>query len=79
VAANLVQVGAPTDVDSPYMEIRPIPLPSGIASLNLATKVYRNRRRTGRPFVPARVFPGELGDTRALEGWILDLARAADP
>jgi hypothetical protein len=76
---NVVHVGAATDADSPYTEIRPVSLPSGIATLNLATKVYRNRPRTGRPFVPSHLFPGELGDTPALEAWILDLARRTDP
>jgi len=71
---NVVHVGAATDVDSPYMEVRSVPLPSGIASLNLATKVYRNRPRTGKPFVPSRVFDGELSDTAALENWVRSLA-----
>lgn len=72
---NVVHVGAATDVDSPYMEIRPVPLPSGIATLNLATKVYRNRPRTGKPFVPVHAFDGELSDTAALERWIAALRR----
>jgi hypothetical protein len=70
---GVVHVGLPTSADTQYMEVRPAPLPSGVAVLNLATKVWRNRPRANNPYVPAHRFPGDIADTAALEAWVRGL------
>jgi hypothetical protein len=70
---GVVHVGLPTYADTQYMEVRPAPLPSGIAVLHLATKVWRNRPRGNEPYVPKHRFTGDIADTAALEVWILTL------
>jgi hypothetical protein len=69
-------VGRTTFADSVYMESRYENLPSGIAELGLAVKVYRNRPRgNNQPYVPRpeHRFGGDIRDTAALERWILGL------
>lgn len=71
-------VGRTTAADSVYMELRNLPLPSGIARLAFAMKVYRNRPRgNNQPYVPHHIWKGNIADTTALERWILSLPRAA--
>jgi hypothetical protein len=69
-------VGRTTFADSVYMETRHEQLPSGIAELGLAVKVYRNRpRANNQPYVPRpeHRFAGDMRETAALERWILSL------
>lgn len=42
---NTKLIGAPSAVDSNYMEVRQQPLPSGLASVIVPVKMYVNRRR----------------------------------
>jgi hypothetical protein len=70
-------VGRTTAADSVYMELRFVPLPSGIARLGFATKVYRNRARGhNQPYVPHHIWNGNITDTAALERWIMSLRGA---
>jgi hypothetical protein len=67
-------VGRTTFADSVYMESRYEDLPSGVAELGLAVKVYRNRPRgNNQPYVPRpeHRFTDDIRDTAALERWIL--------
>jgi hypothetical protein len=52
------------------MEIRSEPLPSGLETCAFAMKVYRHEPRSSHALAPARRFPGEIGDTPAVERWI---------
>jgi len=71
-------VGRTTAADSVYMEARVLALPSGVANLFFPTKVYRNRPRgNNQPYVPHDVWTGDIGDTAALQRWILSLPAAA--
>lgn len=70
---GVTHVGLPTSADTPYMEIRTEPLPSGMAQLHFAMKVYRNRPRSGRSYIPAHRFSGDISDTAAVERWVLSL------
>ena len=55
------------------MEVRGVTLPSGIASLNLPVKVFRNRPRGhNEAYVPAMRYEGDINDTAAVEKWLLD-------
>lgn len=73
---GVVQVGAPTSADTNYMEVRGIDLPSGIARLSVATKVYRNRPRGHNKFYsPKHEWDGDMGDTPGLQEWIVGLAK----
>ncbi len=76
---GIVHVGLPTRADTPYMEVRAEPLPSGMARVNFAMKVYRNRPRSGLPFTPVHRFTGDISDTAALEKWVLGLKVPASP
>jgi hypothetical protein len=70
-------VGRTTSADSVYMELRNVRLPSGVAWLSFATKVYRNRPRgNNEPYVPHHTWQGSMADTAALEKWILSLPAA---
>jgi hypothetical protein len=70
-------VGRTTFADSVYMESAYVPLPSGIAELGFAVKVYRNRPRgNNQPYVPHHRFAGDISDSPALERWILQLAES---
>lgn len=70
---GVTHVGLPTLADTPYMEVRGEVLPSGMARLNLAMKVYRNRPRSGLPFAPVHRYAGDISDTASLEKWVLGL------
>jgi hypothetical protein len=73
---GVTHVGLPTSADSVYMEVRSQLLPSGAAKLGVPIKVYRNRPRGHNvPYVPKHRYDGDLGDTAALEAWMLGLAR----
>lgn len=51
---NTKLIGAPSSADSTYMEVRQQPLPSGLASVIVPTKVYVNRpRANGQVYLPA--------------------------
>ncbi|MCY1014666.1 S41 family peptidase [Pyxidicoccus sp. MSG2] len=77
---GVTHVGLPTSADSVYMEVRVVDLPSGTTRIIVPIKVYRNRPRGhNEPYVPARRFDGDIGDTAAVEHWLLeqDAARAS--
>lgn len=74
---GITHVGLPTSTDTPYMEIRSEKAPSGMAQLNFAIKVYRNRPRSGVPLTPAHRFTGDISDTAALEKWVVGLKAPA--
>jgi hypothetical protein len=70
-ALGAVQVGRETSADTQYMEVRPQPLPSGLAEAGVPMKVYRGRTRgPNQPQRPAEVYAGDMADTAALETWI---------
>jgi hypothetical protein len=72
---GITHVGLPTTADSLYMEVRAAELPSGAAKLGVPIKVYRNRPRGHNvPYLPRHRYDGDLGDTPALEKWLLGLA-----
>lgn len=76
---GVTHVGLPTTADTPYMEVRNEKLPSGMAQLNFAIKVYRNRPRSGLPFTPVHRFTGDISDTASLEKWVFGLKAPASP
>lgn len=74
LALGAVHVGAETYADSQYMEIREIALPSGYGVLRVPMKVYRDRPRAPNATLkPVHVFEDDLGNTAALQSWILGL------
>jgi hypothetical protein len=70
---GVVHVGQPTSADTQYMDNRSEPLPSGLATLGFAMKVYRNRPRGNDPYIPRQRFTGDIGDTVAVEAWLRSL------
>jgi hypothetical protein len=72
---NATHVGRSTFADSVYMELRRMPLPSGVATLGLPIKVYRDRPRgNNEAYTPQVRFAGDITDTAAVERWIGELA-----
>jgi hypothetical protein len=71
---SAVQVGLPTGADHPYVAGRDEPLPSGILSVSIATKILRDRRRGDQPYLPQYRWDKDIRDTRAIEKWIARLA-----
>jgi hypothetical protein len=73
---EVVHVGSVTSADTQYMEARPEPLPSGLATLVIPIKVYRGRiRPDGGYFTPAFRFEGLHWTDEALRTWVLSLWR----
>jgi hypothetical protein len=73
---NVIHVGLPTSGDTVYGQAKTVKLPSGIASFSCPTMIRRARsRQPNVPYTPAFRFDGDIGDTAALEAWILDLNR----
>jgi hypothetical protein len=71
---EVVHVGNVTAADTQYMEARPAPLPSGLATLVIPIKVYRGRvRPDGGYFTPAFRFEGLHWTDEALRAWVLSL------
>lgn len=69
-----VHAGGETSADTLYMEIGSQSLPSGLSHVGLPMKVYRGRPRgNNQPYVPARPYPANPDDDRALEAWIRTL------
>lgn len=69
-----VQIGRATGADTLYMEVRQSRLPNGITSVSIPMKVYRGRKRgSNEPAVPVHRFNGDIGDTAALEQWVISL------
>jgi hypothetical protein len=69
---NVVHMGQPTGADTVYMDVRSVPLPSGLGTLSFAQKVYRGRLRAhNQAYVPGVLFDGPIGDTAQLQAWVL--------
>ena len=65
-------VGKETSADAVSIDNRALALPSGLGFVGFSMKVYRGRiRGNNEPYRPARVWPGDIRDTPALEKWIL--------
>ncbi len=65
-------IGEATDFSTRYMEVRGLPLPSGLGSFNTLQKVaFAAPARLG-PFDPEIPYPGQIDDTPALERWVME-------
>ena len=72
---GVIHVGSPTSADTVYMDVRSEELPSTVARLSFALKVYRNRKRANNePYIPKHVWDGDMWDTKKLRAWIKALA-----
>jgi hypothetical protein len=68
-----LHVGHATDANTNYMEVREIVLPSGLSTFSTLQKVdLREPFRIG-PFVPHRIYEGDIAATAALETWVTSL------
>ena len=77
---NVIHVGLPTRGDTVYGYAKTVKLPSGLSTFSCPTMIRRARsRQPNVPFVPAFRFDGDIGDTPAVEAWILDLQRKPQP
>ncbi len=71
VTEKIVLIGQKTKADRLYMEVRSLPLPSGLGNFFFPIKVYRNRLRLdNESYIPNIEFKN-IQDTSALESFIL--------
>ena len=76
---EFVHVGSVTAADTQYMEARAAPLPSGLATLIIPIKVYRDRvRPDGGYFTPEFQFDGLHWTDEAVRAWVLALWHAGE-
>ena len=74
---DVVHVGSETAADTQYMESRPAPLPSGLATLVIPIKVYRGRvRPDGGYYTPTIRFEGLHWTDDVIRNWVLSLWHA---
>jgi hypothetical protein len=66
------QLGEATDFSTRYMEVRGLPLPSGLGSLSTLQKVAFGAPARLGPFDPEVLYPGRIDDTVALERWVVE-------
>lgn len=72
MSQQVTLVGQKTKADRLYMEVRSLPLPSGLGSFSFPIKVYRNRPRLdNQPYYPDIEFT-DIANTKALECFILE-------
>lgn len=76
-ALGALHVGEATNAATRYMEVREITLPSGLSTFSTLQKVAIGEGADIGPFTPARLFPGRMSDTAALEAWVAELAAGA--
>lgn len=75
-ALGAIHIGRSTSVDTLYMEVRRVRLPSGLTGVSVPMKVYRDRPRGDNvPVVPVHRYAGDMRDTAALERWVAGLPR----
>lgn len=68
-----IHAGQETSADTVYMDLRSVDLPSGLASMGFAMKVYRNRpRANNQPYEPTEAYDGDIGDTNAVRAWLVE-------
>ena len=69
---KVILIGQKTKADRVYMEVRPMPLPSGSGNFFFPIKVYRNRLRLdNEPYAPNIEFKA-VHNTPALQNFILE-------
>ena len=66
------QIGEATDFSTNYMEVRGMPLPSGLGSLATLQKVAFGVPARLGPYDPEMLYPGRIDDTAALERWVME-------
>ena len=71
-----LHVGEATDAATRYMEVRSVRLPSGLGSFSTLQKVAIGIPHLIGPFVPGRIYDGDIADTAALERWVAQTVRA---
>jgi hypothetical protein len=68
-----VHIGEATDFSTRYMEVRPLPLPSGLGTFATLQKVAFGAPARLGPFDPEIPFPGRMDDTPGLERWVVEM------
>ena len=67
---GVTHVGQETSVDTVYMDIRMLSLPSGVGEFSLAQKVYRNRPLGhNESYIPEIIYTDNIQDTPLLNRW----------
>jgi hypothetical protein len=68
-----LHVGQTTDAGTHYMEVREERLPSGLSWFSTLEAVAMDMPAKLGPFTPSVPYDGDIGDTAALEQWVLKL------
>lgn len=73
-ALGAIQVGQETSADTLYMDVREAILPSGLSTIGMPMKVYRDRARgSNEPWSPVYQYSGDMRSTQDIEAWIARL------
>lgn len=67
-----VQLGQETDANTHYLDVRDQPMPSGMTTFSTLMGVTPGTPLRLGPFTPEHVYPGDIGDTAAVERWALE-------
>jgi hypothetical protein len=73
-----LHVGEATDAMTRYFEVRSDELPSGLAAFSTLQALSPSSPAQIGPFVPDRLYDGNIADTAALEAWVAGLAQSGD-
>ncbi|WP_299321754.1 S41 family peptidase [Parasphingopyxis sp.] len=77
---GVTHIGLSTSGDTVYIDNTAVVLPSGLASLSLSMKVWRDRLRGNNEFyTPAHVWPGGRMTDDALIEWVRELSADNQP
>lgn len=69
-----LHVGQATDANTHYMEVREAELPSGLSMFSTLQALGPAAPPQIGPFAPTHVYGGDIGDTPAVEAWVVGLA-----
>lgn len=73
---GITHIGYPTGSDTVYMEIRQEELPSGLATIAIPTKVWRNRPRgSGEYYEPVHRYDGFDWSDEAIQAWVRSITQ----
>lgn len=65
-----LHVGEETDQNTHYIEVRSLPLPSGISTFSTMQAIDRSHPRLIGPFTPTIVYSGRTDDDAAVKVWV---------
>ena len=69
-----VQIGQLTDANTSYTDVRDVLMPSGLSSFSTMMGVSPGAPPRIGPFIPQRLYDGDIADTAKLQAWVASFA-----